>query len=716
MATIRLVPSTYTRSSTSRVTVTNPTYAYDNTDDTSDYAQFRGRNSSSYTYYAFLHGFNFDDVPSNANVTGFRVLIRCYRNSYQGTGSTYRLRLASQANNNYVISDTTTSTDIGTSVSVIEIPTGNLSWDNIVGYSDGFSIEMVLHATSNQYPYIYVYGAEIEVTYSLSSPRTVTTSLTGNGEIDPSGTETYYDGDEYNLVVTPTDPSATVTATRNGSAITLTQHIGEASEESNVLGTYTLVSGSFNGSGATYFQGLVGKGYNNTQTTTNYYSGGSGTIAVFTYDVGFEDIPENATITSLYMMVNGHAESTSQSSEYMCAQLISGNTALSDELNFKSVGTSNSTQTVTANVTPTVAQLENLKVQCRLGYYGGAINGATVYLEYEVSGVYYTYSTTISGDMTIAVTIGSSGPISVTSVTLDKETASLEVGGTVQLVETVLPANATNKNVTWSTSSSSVATVTNGLVTAVGSGTATITVTTVDGNKTDTCIVTVAAVVTYTYKLATSMVVGKKYLIANGNTGSVYLLTNESGDSRQLVGAAATVSSNKITITAAVKAKAEFECVRYTSGNDNTITVKSDGKYLFTNNANGLVMSDTSSLDRFWHYRDNKFWQFKSTTSDGYSDTSTEYKYYLELNSSNNYTDNHVTSPSIEDSTLPLIYIYVEDDGSTEEVYIKKNGSWVQCSKIYKKVSGSWVEQDSSTWTSILPTSANYRLIELQEA
>ena len=79
---------------------------------------------------------------------------------------------------------------------------------------------------------------------------------------------------------------------------------------------------------------------------------------------------------------------------------------MSDELNFKSVGTSNSTQTVTANVTPTIAQLENLKVQCRLGYYGGAINGATVYLEYEVSGVYYTYETTINGDMTIAVVIG----------------------------------------------------------------------------------------------------------------------------------------------------------------------------------------------------------------------------------------------------------------------------------------------------------------------
>lgn len=406
MATIRLVPSAYTRSSTSRVTVTDDANMYYNTDHTSAYCSIRGRNSTSNTYYCFIHGFNFDDVPSNATVTDFRVLIRCYRNSYQATGASYRMRLASQPSSNYVISDTTTSTDIGLTVDVIEIPTGSLTWNNLTSYGSNFSIDLVLRASSSQYPYIYVYGAEIEVTYSIPNPRTVTTTLSGNGTIDPSGTQTMYDGDEYNLVVEPTNASDTVTATKNGTAITLTQHTGGASEESNVLGTYTLVSGGFNGSGESYFQGLVGKGYDNTQTTTNYYSSGNGTIAVFTYDVPFEGIPDNATINSLYMRVNGHAESTSQSAEYMCARLISGSTNLSDELNFKDVGTSNSTQTVTANVTPTIAQLENLKVQCRLGYYGGAINGATVYLEYEVAGVWYTYSTTISGNMTIAVTIG----------------------------------------------------------------------------------------------------------------------------------------------------------------------------------------------------------------------------------------------------------------------------------------------------------------------
>ena len=88
-------------------------------------------------------------------------------------------------------------------------------------------------------------------------------------------------------------------------------------------------------------------------------------------------------------------------------------------------------------------------------------------------------------------------PGSVSGVTLDKTTLSLSVGASEHLTATVAPSNATNKNVTWSSSNNSVATVSNGTVTGHSVGSATITVTTVDGNKTATCDVTVtgAAVV-----------------------------------------------------------------------------------------------------------------------------------------------------------------------------------------------------------------------------
>ena len=89
--------------------------------------------------------------------------------------------------------------------------------------------------------------------------------------------------------------------------------------------------------------------------------------------------------------------------------------------------------------------------------------------------------------------------VAVTGVTLNYnnkaltqgETIPLKVGATLSLVPTVAPDNATNKNVSWNSNAPGVATVVNGVVTGVAAGSATITVTTQDGAKTASCIVTV---------------------------------------------------------------------------------------------------------------------------------------------------------------------------------------------------------------------------------
>ena len=83
--------------------------------------------------------------------------------------------------------------------------------------------------------------------------------------------------------------------------------------------------------------------------------------------------------------------------------------------------------------------------------------------------------------------------VPVTSISLDKTSVELTEGGETTLTATVNPDNATNKNVTWKSSDNSVATVVNGKVTALKAGTATITVTTEDGGKTDVCEVKVNA-------------------------------------------------------------------------------------------------------------------------------------------------------------------------------------------------------------------------------
>lgn len=84
--------------------------------------------------------------------------------------------------------------------------------------------------------------------------------------------------------------------------------------------------------------------------------------------------------------------------------------------------------------------------------------------------------------------------INVTGVSLNKTSATLDIDGTDTLTATVTPSTATNKAVSYSSSNNDVATVdNNGKITAVGEGTADITVTTADGSKTAKCTVTVSA-------------------------------------------------------------------------------------------------------------------------------------------------------------------------------------------------------------------------------
>lgn len=84
--------------------------------------------------------------------------------------------------------------------------------------------------------------------------------------------------------------------------------------------------------------------------------------------------------------------------------------------------------------------------------------------------------------------------VPVTGVTLDKQELTLTVGDKYTLQASIKPANATNKDVTWKSLDTTVATVSNGVVTAIKPGQANIVVTTVDGSHTALCRVTVRTV------------------------------------------------------------------------------------------------------------------------------------------------------------------------------------------------------------------------------
>lgn len=97
-------------------------------------------------------------------------------------------------------------------------------------------------------------------------------------------------------------------------------------------------------------------------------------------------------------------------------------------------------------------------------------------------------SKTATCDVTVT---GISTTVAVQSVSLNKNTTTINVGETETLVATISPTNATNQNVTWGTDAPNIATVTNGVIEGKAVGTASISVETVDGSHTDTCNVTV---------------------------------------------------------------------------------------------------------------------------------------------------------------------------------------------------------------------------------
>ncbi len=97
-------------------------------------------------------------------------------------------------------------------------------------------------------------------------------------------------------------------------------------------------------------------------------------------------------------------------------------------------------------------------------------------------------------DIILETEIGTFQPTAttpVTGITLDKSSLELFVGATEQITATIIPATASNKNIQWTSDNEGVATVANGLITAVAKGETTITATTEDGDLTATCIVTV---------------------------------------------------------------------------------------------------------------------------------------------------------------------------------------------------------------------------------
>lgn len=402
MPTIRLVPSIlYNAAGSSYLTVTNESSAFTNTDSTT-YATVNNTYASTTNRYVYLQGFNWDAVPSGAIINSFSIKLKASE-SGGTTSSSYRPVLCkgtSTYSNAYCDAITTSAT--------VHTFSHTQDFDTFRDDGDDFGIRINCRRSSrNTAASFYIYGAEIEVNYTIPNPCTVTTTLSGNGAISPSGATSTYEGAEFTLTITPTDKSEAVTATQDG--VDITEQLVAHGTGATITAVPDDVTTSGIQSGSSYAQYAVGHSAESPYSSTSNMYASSGSTGYAAYNFDFSDIPSNATIESIEVRCHGHRESSTISSTYVSqCVLYNGSSQASEEVDFPS--TSSSIITLTPTTLPTRAQLDNYTVRHYVGYYGGLVTGISFVVTYSTgTGIdHYTYTFTTSGDTVIAVVIGGS--------------------------------------------------------------------------------------------------------------------------------------------------------------------------------------------------------------------------------------------------------------------------------------------------------------------
>ena len=234
------------------------------------------------------------------------------------------------------------------------------------------------------------------------------------------------------------------------------------------------------------------------------------------------------------------------------------------------------------------------------------VGGRNTYVVYY-DGSKYTSTYNSTNEKVYIYKKAAAGTASVTGVTLDQTSLTLKQGKTATLKATVAPTDAADKTVSWATSDDTVATVSNGKVTAEGPGTATITVTTNDGGFTAQCAVTVEAAELETYVLVDEPVYGESYLIVSSNSaGSAYALTNPGGTSGGAAMAATPVTITEKNGSLTISADKDDTSILWkTTKNGEGFTLTNGSDYIETSGGKIAIFNPVKNADRYWKYEDN---------------------------------------------------------------------------------------------------------------
>ena len=255
----------------------------------------------------------------------------------------------------------------------------------------------------------------------------------------------------------------------------------------------------------------------------------------------------------------------------------------------------------------------------------------------------------------------SSSEIDVTGVTLSPTSATLEKGETLQLTPSVQPTEATNQNVSYSSSAPSVATVSeSGLITAVEAGTATITVETEDGGFTANCSLTVTSTavgsVYYERKTSISDITTGQYVICANVNGTYYPMGKTVTSNYIASSSAITVAGGKIT-----ESSGENYAVTLTVSSGTATIGLGNNKYLICNNDSTKISSSSSSEN--WTLAQGEHGSFRLTSS---AATTRSLAYYTQYSRFAAYISTNITSTS--DYYDLEFFKYVEDASSSYNI------------------------------------------------
>lgn len=310
MPTVTLTPSTYYLSNSNYLSVSNASNMYADCDSTS-YATITNSRTSTTSYYCYVRGFDLSSIPSDAIVSSFAVRVKARHSG----GYAQAMYLYDGTSTSLGSSSTTLSTtDTTHTINVTH------DWADLVAAGSDLGIRINCRRSSrNTTAYVYIYGAEIEVTYTVPVYHDVTITNGTSATVTASDTHPL-EGTDVEIM---SDTMSGIRVTDNGADVT-----SQFVQKTQTTADYEIVNeGSYGFALSNGYYVSQNKGIDKSAAVchVDFYLPVSGTVtfsyinyAEATYDFGVFGNVDVALSTSYYAAGSSGATITDSSYKKAC--------------------------------------------------------------------------------------------------------------------------------------------------------------------------------------------------------------------------------------------------------------------------------------------------------------------------------------------------------------------------------------------------------------